>query len=111
MKTISLPRLEFCGVVLLIELMEAVKANLKFDTTKTKFYGWTDFTIVLAWLQQTPSSWKTFVANRIAKVTQHMDKACWRHVRSEQNPAYLVSRGARPQDLATDKLWWHGPPG
>ena len=83
--------------------MEAVKANLKFYTTKTKFYGWMDFTIALAWLQKPPSSWKTFVANRIAKMTQHMNKACW-HIRPEQNPADFIIRGVRPQDLATAEL-------
>ena len=38
------------------------------------------------------------------------EQACWRHVRSEQNPADLISRGVRPQDLTTDELWWHDPP-
>ena len=104
LRTISLRSLELCGAILLTELMEVVRANLKFDATETKFYGWTYSTIVLAWLQKPPSSWKTFVANRVSKVTEHMNKVCWRHVRSEQNPADLISRGARPQDLATDDL-------
>ena len=105
LKTISLLKLELCGAVLLTELKEAVRTNLKFDATKSKFYGWTDSIIVLAWLQKQSSSWKTFVANRVEKVTEHMNKACWRHIQSEQSPADLNSRGVRPQDLATDDLW------
>ena len=53
-------RIELCGAVLLTELMQAGEVNWKFDTTRTKFYG-TDSTIVLAWLQKSPSSWKTFI--------------------------------------------------
>ncbi|XP_075157807.1 uncharacterized protein LOC142231072 [Haematobia irritans] len=33
----------------------------------------------------------------------------WYHVRSEDNPADLGSRGVSPAELAVSSLWWHGP--
>ncbi|XP_044574134.1 uncharacterized protein LOC123258335 [Drosophila ananassae] len=106
-KTMSIPRLELCGAVLLAELFQSVVPQLPPDDFDT-FY-WTDSTIVLAWLSKPPCTWTCFVANRIAKITQSVDAGKWSHVRSEFNPADLASRGVAPQDLASSNLWWNGP--
>ncbi len=34
----------------------------------------------------------------------------WRHVRTEENPADLASKGVSPSDLIHSTLWWNGPP-
>ncbi|CAA9997068.1 unnamed protein product, partial [Nesidiocoris tenuis] len=34
---------------------------------------------------------------------------CWRHVRTDENPADLASRGALPSQLAHSEQWWSGP--
>lgn len=33
----------------------------------------------------------------------------WRHVRTHENPADLVSCGVSPSELVGNNLWWHGP--
>ncbi|KAJ8974591.1 hypothetical protein NQ317_004481, partial [Molorchus minor] len=33
----------------------------------------------------------------------------WRHIRLEDNPVNIVSRGLNPKDLLDCKLWWNGP--
>ncbi|XP_043659682.1 uncharacterized protein LOC122624258 [Drosophila teissieri] len=106
-RSISIQRLELCGAVLLTELAALVMSEMPPHVYET-FY-WTDFTIVLAWLSKPACTWTTFVANRVAKIEQCTDGSKWGHVRSEDNPVDLASRGVSPQELKDSALWWRGP--
>lgn len=108
LKLLSIPRLELSAAVLLSQLIDFVQGSVEFKTLPC--VCWTDSTIVLAWLQQPPSRWKTFVANRVADIQARVPDVTWRHIATEDNPADCASRGLLGDEILAHPLWWHGPP-
>ncbi|XP_011858427.1 PREDICTED: uncharacterized protein LOC105555984 [Vollenhovia emeryi] len=108
LKTVSVPRLELNAVVLLTRLLEWVRDSTRLN--RAPLFGWTESQIALAWIQQHPSKWNAYVANRVSEVQTRLPSVRWQHVRSHDNPADCASRGSTASDLVHHQLWWSGPP-
>ncbi|XP_011699835.1 PREDICTED: uncharacterized protein LOC105457083 [Wasmannia auropunctata] len=107
LKTVSLPRLELLAALLLARLVKKISTSINLSEMQTFF--WSDSTIVLNWIASPSRRWSTFVANRISEIQSLTDPSDWRHVKSSNNPADILSRGLDPQELANSSMWWHGP--
>lgn len=86
-----LKRLELTAAVQLSRLIEFVRTSLNLTTALC--HCWTDSTVVLAWVRQHPSKWKTFVSNRVADIQGRIPEASWRHISTAENPADCASCG------------------
>ncbi|XP_050527955.1 uncharacterized protein LOC126898049 [Daktulosphaira vitifoliae] len=107
LKVISIPRLELRAALLLARLSYNVMEKLKLNIIKK--YFWTDSNIVLAWISSPSTNWKTFVAHRVGEIQNLSCPSEWAHVRSQDNPADLLSRGCEAKLMNEMQLWWQGP--
>ncbi|XP_033318456.1 uncharacterized protein LOC117216029, partial [Bombus bifarius] len=107
LKCQTIPRLELSGALLLTSLMSTVQQALSHKITRTIY--WTDSTIVLHWLNTSPHTLKTFVANRVSEIQTKSSIRDWRHVPTDDNPADLISRGQTPEEFLRPTIWQHGP--
>lgn len=107
LKTISIPKLELEGAVLLTKLLGKIKNALRMPDIQHT--AWSDSFIVLCWLSSPPSRWKTYVANRVSRIQTQLPSNDWRHIASKLNPADCASRGMIREDLEKFELWWKGP--
>ncbi|XP_029161712.1 uncharacterized protein LOC114933354 [Nylanderia fulva] len=96
-KVMSVPRLELSAAQLLARLIHFIREAL--DFREVNVYCWTDSTITLAWLSRPSTTWKTFIANRVADIHTLLPDIPWRHVPTKENPADCASRGISPTTL------------
>ncbi|XP_062533973.1 uncharacterized protein LOC134202990, partial [Armigeres subalbatus] len=107
LKPLTIPRLELCGAKLLAELVQKVTTSMALHFNEVNL--WCDSQIVLCWLKKSPLALNQFVANRVAAILELTPGCSWNYVRSEENPADVISRGAMPNDLLQNEMWWNGP--
>ncbi|XP_036148379.1 uncharacterized protein LOC105835230 [Monomorium pharaonis] len=105
--SLSIPRLELCAALLLTQLSDKILKCLTHEAQA--LFLWTDSTIILAWLQACSRLWTPFVANRAGEIHQLTNIQNWHHIRSQDNPADLLSRGIMPMSLQHSSNWWSGP--
>lgn len=71
--------------------------------------AWTDSTIVLNWLDDSPRRFKAYVGNHVSTIIDLIPPNRWHHVNGCENPADCGSRGLFPSELLNHNLWWEGP--
>lgn len=107
--TLTMPRLELNGALLLARLYNKVKSiyvKMNFDAE----YLFSDSQVVLCWLKSEKSNLPAYVKNRVTVINSLTTNCKWSHIDGHSNPADCLSRGCDPTELSNNTLWWHGPP-
>ena len=107
LKPMTVPRLELAGAVLGLRLTQHLTVVLGLPMQSVTFYS--DSMDVLWWIRGHGRSFRPFVANRIGEIQMVTEPSQWQHVPTGENPADLCTRGATPDELLENSLWWHGP--
>ena len=105
---LTLPRLELMGCVIAAELVKFVRETLHLPEN-TPYVCWSDSMIALGWLRGRPERWNVFVRNRVSHIQELTSAENWRHCRSEDNPADLLTRGVFADQLMASPQWFGGP--
>ncbi|KAF0299414.1 hypothetical protein FJT64_027820 [Amphibalanus amphitrite] len=105
---LTLPRLELMACLMAAELVKFVRESLHLPED-TQYVCWSDSMIALGWLRGRPERWGVFVRNRVVQIQELTALENWRHCRSEDNPADLLTRGVFADQLVTSTLWFGGP--
>jgi hypothetical protein len=107
MKKLTIPQLELQAAAVLIELVERVRNDLMAEIDTVRLYS--DSKIVLSWLSKPAKEWKTYVSNRVSKISVNYPREVWNYVPSKLNPADLGTRGLTTKQLRESVLWFNGP--
>ena len=103
---LSIPRLELMAALTGVRLMEFIRESL--DLSLPTVCYWTDSMDALFWITSVKPR-RVFVENRVAAILRLSRTDQWRHVRGDQNPADLGTRGMSLSALTECTEWWRGP--
>ncbi|XP_025192629.1 uncharacterized protein LOC112592689, partial [Melanaphis sacchari] len=103
----TIPRLELNGALVLTQLLQRLTESWEID--RYKCHLWTDSTVVLSWLNAQSNRLKVYVSNRVNQILELTNTSQWNYVRTNKNPADMISRGTNVKEISTSRLWWTGP--
>ncbi|KRY43585.1 hypothetical protein T03_6748, partial [Trichinella britovi] len=108
LKQVTLPRLELMAAFTAAKLIAFAKNNIGIRVDELNC--WSDSEITLCWIKNSTQKLKPFIQNRVEVIRQLTSPVLWRHCPTKNNPADLLSRGSTVKQMASQPLWWHGPP-
>ncbi|CAH8599139.1 unnamed protein product [Schistosoma guineensis] len=105
-KVQAIPRLELTAAVLTARMGSQLQSELGIKLAEVNF--WTDSMIVLHYIRNEKSQFKTFIANRISTIQSLTKVDQLRFVPSKENISDLASRGVK-FDIDDVKVWEESP--
>ena len=107
LKSVTIPRLELTAATVSVKVGDLIQEEL--DVSDLTVTYWTDSTIVLGYIANETTRFRTYERNRVNTIHRYSNKDAWRHVPTDENPADLASRGLSPRCKGKVDMWFNGP--
>ena len=107
LKPITIPRLELTAALEGARLYKRI-CEISQDFAKCPVTLWSDSIATLRWITGT-KQWPVYIENRVKVIRQMGLNNCYKYVNTKNNPADIISRGAKIKDIANNTFWWNGP--
>ena len=104
LKPVTVPRLELTAAVIAVKDAFMIRNEVEFYLDRIVF--WCDATVVLRYINNTSSRYKSFVVNRLELIHTLSSPKQWRYVPSSLNAADIGSRGVFPCDIDCANMWF-----
>ena len=104
-----IPKLELLPCLLLVRLFNTLKKEFENFYNILNFYLWTNSSVTYSWIVNTNIVFPVFIQNRVKEIRNLVDVACFKLIDTKRNPADIVSRGVKPAELLSNRLWFSGP--
>lgn len=88
LKTLTIPRLELLGCLLLSKLINEVVLGIRGRVELDEIFCWSDSEVALSWIRGKERSWEPWVENRVVAIRKVVDRDRWNFVKGELNPRY-----------------------
>ena len=105
----SIPKLELLSCLLLVRVINTLKKEFKHFYDILNFYLWTDSSVAYSWIVNTSKVFPVFIQNRVKGIINLADVASFTSIDTKRNLADIVSRGVKPAELLSNRLWFSGP--
>ena len=106
-KTNTIPKLELMSLVIGSNLA-VYCIDALFHIKINSLFLWNDSKTALYWCSSYDIK-EEFVSNRIRTIRQNVPRAKLMYIKSEMNPADILTRQPRAESLLSNSTWWHGP--
>ena len=90
-KFAPIPTLELAAAVLSVKISNMMKKELQLQELD-EYFG-TDGRVVLGYIANDTTAFKTFAANRVHMIQENSNVEQWKYIPSKENPADDASRG------------------
>ena len=105
----TLPRLELLGDRVAAQTIDLVRSVMEPIVPIENEYYFSDSKTALCWIRNKHQQFKQFVDERARHIRELTDESRWMHVKGEENPADLTTRGVLASELKNNEFWYKGP--
>ncbi|CAB4030027.1 integrase core domain, partial, partial [Paramuricea clavata] len=109
LKTLTIPRLELLGCLLLSKLINEVVLGIRGRVELDEIFCWSDSEVALSWIRGKERSWEPWVENRVVTIRKVVDRERWNFVKGELNPVDIPTRISTSLVECFSGCWFTGP--